>query len=155
MTFGMRIYAPSLYVLSDGTLVCLHGSYAQPWLPGVPGHGGLRLIFSTDGGHTWIAPATDHGFLVDNAYGYGKAMVLPDDTLFVTDLSTHGASTADASNDVAAVPARAHPARQIGHRFAAGAEPLKPSYLASASAWLPNHLRLQPPHHRHRVDRVR
>ena len=22
---------------SDGTLVCLHGSYAQPWLPGVPG----------------------------------------------------------------------------------------------------------------------
>jgi hypothetical protein len=99
VTFGMRIYAPSLYVLSDGTLVCLHGSYAQPWLPGVPGHGGLRLIFSTDGGHTWIAPTADHGFLVDNAYGYGKAMVLPDDSLFVTDLSTNGASTADASNE--------------------------------------------------------
>jgi len=99
VTFGMRIYAPSLYVLSDGTLVCLHGSYAQPWLPGVPGHGGLRLIFSTDGGHTWIAPTPDHGFLVDNAYGYGKAMVLPDDSLFVTDLSTNGASTADASNE--------------------------------------------------------
>ena len=42
-TFGMRMFAPSLYVLRDGTLVCLHGSYA-------PGHGGLRLIFSTDGG---------------------------------------------------------------------------------------------------------
>ena len=60
------MYAPSLYVLRDGTLVCLHGSYA-------PGHGGLRVIFSTDGGRTWIAPAKDHGFLVDQAYGYGKA----------------------------------------------------------------------------------
>ncbi len=98
VTFGMRMYAPSLYVLADGTLICLHGSYAQPWLPGVPGHGGLRLIFSTDGGHTWIAPAADHGFLVDNCYGYGKAMVLPDDSLYVTDLSTRGVDTVEASN---------------------------------------------------------
>src|SRR5208283_4988344 len=57
-TFGFRMFAPTLYVLHDGTLVCLHGSYA-------PGHGGLRVIFSTDGGQTWTAPATDHGFLVD------------------------------------------------------------------------------------------
>ena len=91
MTFGMRIYAPSLYVLHDGTLVCLHGSYA-------PGHGGLRLIFSTDGGHTWIAPAKDHGFLVDNCYGYGKAMELPDGSLFVTDQGSGGHTTADAKN---------------------------------------------------------
>ena len=98
VTFGMRMYAPSLYVLADGTLVCLHGSYAQPFLPGVPGHGGLRLIFSTDGGQTWIAPATDHGFLVDNCYGYGKAMLLADGTLYVTDLSTNGTRTADAGN---------------------------------------------------------
>jgi hypothetical protein len=90
-TFGMRVYAPSLYVLRDGTLVCLHGSYAS-------GHGGLRLIFSTDGGHTWIAPAKDHGFLVDNCYGYGKAMELPDGTLLVTDQGTGGHSTADAKN---------------------------------------------------------
>jgi hypothetical protein len=91
VTFGMRIYAPSLVVLGDGTLVCLHGSYA-------PGHPGLRLIFSTDGGHTWTAPAPDYGFLVDNAYGYGKAMELPDGSLFVTDLSTAGTSTADSSH---------------------------------------------------------
>jgi hypothetical protein len=91
VSFGMRMYAPSLYVLGDGTLVCLHGSYA-------PGHGGLRLIFSTDGGHTWIAPAKDHGFLVDNCYGYGKAMKLPDDTLFVTDQGTGGHTTLDAKN---------------------------------------------------------
>lgn len=30
VTFGFRIMAPSLYVLADGTLVCLHGSYAGP-----------------------------------------------------------------------------------------------------------------------------
>src|SRR4051812_47136307 len=40
VTFGMRIFAPSLQVLNDGTLLCLHGSYA-------PGNGGLRAIFST------------------------------------------------------------------------------------------------------------
>lgn len=88
-TFGMRMFAPSLYVLRDGTLVCLHGSYA-------PGHGGLRVIFSKDGGETWIAPARDHGFLVDNAYGYGKAMELPDGSLFITYLSTGGHRTEDA-----------------------------------------------------------
>ena len=90
-TFGMRMFAPSLYVLKDGTLVCLHGSYA-------PGHGGLRLIFSTDGGTTWIAPAKTHGFLVDNCYGYGKATELPDGTLLVVDQGTGGHSTADAKS---------------------------------------------------------
>jgi hypothetical protein len=90
-TFGMRMYAPSLYVLRDGTLVCLHGCYA-------PGHGGLRLIFSTDGGHTWVAPARDHGFLVDHCYGYGKATELPDGSLFVTDQATGGHTPSDARN---------------------------------------------------------
>lgn len=91
VTFGMRLYAPSLYVLRDGTLICLHGSYA-------PGHGGLRLIFSTDGGLTWLAPAQDYGFLVDNCYGYGKANELPDGTLLVADQGTGGHTTADAKN---------------------------------------------------------
>ena len=91
VTFGMRMYAPSLYVLDDGTLVCLHGCYA-------PGYGGLRLIFSTDGGHTWIAPAKDHGFLVDHCYGYGKAMALRDGSLLVVDQGTGGHSTPDAKN---------------------------------------------------------
>jgi pimeloyl-ACP methyl ester carboxylesterase/photosystem II stability/assembly factor-like uncharacterized protein len=90
-TFGMRLFAPSLYALADGALVCLHGSYA-------PGHGGMRLIFSTDGGQTWIAPAKDHGFLVDDCYGYGKAIQLSDGSLLVTDQGTGGHSTADAKN---------------------------------------------------------
>ncbi len=91
VTFGIRLFAPSLYVLRDGTLVCLHGSYA-------PGHGGLRLIFSTDGGHTWVAPAKDHGFLVDKCYGYGKATELPDGSLLVIDQDTGGHSAANAKN---------------------------------------------------------
>ena len=91
VTFGMRMYAPSLYSLRDGTLVCLHGSYA-------PKRGGLRLIFSTDGGQTWIAPAADHGFLVDNCYGYGKATELPDGSLLIADQGTGGHTTGDAKS---------------------------------------------------------
>jgi sialidase-1 len=99
-TFGFRMFAPSLYVLRDNTLVCLHGSYA-------PGNGGLRVIFSTDGGVSWIAPSTDHGFLVDNAYGYGKAMELGDGSLFIAYLATGGHSTQDArTNAIRAIRLR-------------------------------------------------
>ncbi len=103
VTFGLRLFAPSLYVLRDGTLVCLHGSYA-------PGHGGLRVIFSRDGGQTWIAPARDHGFLVDKAYGYGKAMELPDGSLFITYLNSGGHRTQDAqSNSIRCIRLRIRP----------------------------------------------
>jgi sialidase-1 len=91
VAFGMRMYAPSLYALHDGTLVCLHGCYT-------PGHGGLRMILSADGGRTWTAPAKDYGFLVDNCYGYGKAMELDDGSLFVTDQGTGGHTAQDARN---------------------------------------------------------
>lgn len=91
VTFGMRMFAPSLYVLRDGTLVCLHGSYD-------PGFWALRVIFSTDGGHTWIAPSETHGFLVSNCYGYAKAMELPDGSLFIVDQDTGGHSALDARN---------------------------------------------------------
>ncbi|MCB9782937.1 MAG: exo-alpha-sialidase [Candidatus Omnitrophica bacterium] len=90
VTFGLRLFAPSLYVLKDGTLLCLHGSYAG---------GGLRATFSSDGGRTWIGPATDRGFLIDNSYGYGKAMELPDGSLFITYLSTGGHRTEDAQQN--------------------------------------------------------
>ena len=89
VTFGMRIFAPTLYVLRDGTLLCLHGSYA-------PGNGGLRATFSTDGGQTWIAPAKDHGFLVDNAYGYGAGALLPDGSLYIIYQGTGSHRTEDA-----------------------------------------------------------
>lgn len=102
-TFGMRMFAPSLYALNDSTLVCLHGSYA-------PGHGGLRVIFSTDGGMSWIAPSQDHGFLVDNSYGYGKAMELEDGSLFVVYLATGGHAAQDAPNNaIRAIRLRVRP----------------------------------------------
>jgi hypothetical protein len=92
VTFGLRLFAPSLYVLADGTLVCLHGSYC----PGAPG---LRLVFSRDGGRTWVGAGPGHGFLVDQAYGYGKAMELPDGSLFVVYLSTGGHHADDAQSN--------------------------------------------------------
>lgn len=102
-TFGMRMFAPSLYVLRDHTLVCLHGSYA-------PGYGGLRVIFSTDGGSSWIAPSPDHGFLVDNSYGYGKAMELEDGSLFIVYLATGGHTAQDARNNaIRAIRLRVRP----------------------------------------------
>jgi len=101
VTFGMRMFAPSLYVLRDGTLLCLHGSY---------GRGGLRVIFSRDGGHMWIAAGKDHGFLVDQSYGYGKAMQLPDGSLFITYLATGGHHTSDAqSNAIRCIRLRVRP----------------------------------------------
>jgi sialidase-1 len=101
VNFGMRMFAPSLYVLRDGTLLCLHGSY---------GRGGLRVIFSRDGGHTWLAAGKDHGFLVDNSYGYGKGMELPDGSLFITYLATGGHRTSDAqSNAIRCIRLRVRP----------------------------------------------
>jgi sialidase-1 len=103
VTFGMRMFAPSLKVLRDGTLVCLHGSYA-------PGAGGLRMIFSTDGGKTWIAPAKDHGFLIDYSYGYGKSMELPDGSLYIVYIATGGHRTEDAKqNGVRCIRVRIRP----------------------------------------------
>lgn len=101
VTFGMRMFAPSLTVLKDGTLVCLHGSY---------GAGGMRVIFSTDGGETWISPAKNYGFLVDNSYGYGKPMELPDGTLFISYLATGGHAKTDAQqNAIRCIPLRIRP----------------------------------------------
>lgn len=92
VSIGMRLYAPSLQVLKDGTLLCLHGSY---------GGGGLRAIYSTDNGHTWIAPSDKYGFLVDNSYGYGKGAQMPDGSLFICYLSSGGhTKEAAATNSV-------------------------------------------------------
>jgi len=98
VTFGMRMAAPSLYVLRDGTLVCLFSSQ------------GLRVIFSRDGGQTWIAPSLTQGFLVDRAYGYGKAMELADGSLYVAYLSTGGHRTRDAqTNSIWSIRVRVRP----------------------------------------------
>jgi len=98
VTFGMPMFAPSLYVLRDGTLVCLFSSQ------------GLRMIFSRDGGETWIAPGPTQGFLVDRSYGYGKAMELPDGSLYIVYLSTGGHRTKDAqTNSIWSIRVRVRP----------------------------------------------
>ncbi len=89
-TIGMRLFAPSLQVLKDGTLLCIHGSY---------GAGGLRCIFSRDGGKTWIAPNEKWGFLIDNTYGYGKGIQLPDGSIWVTYIKSGGHGTEDAKSN--------------------------------------------------------
>jgi len=90
VTFGFQIFAPTLQVLADGTLLCLHGCYNK---------GGLRAIFSTDGGQTWVAPAEDHGFLVDDTYGYSRSCLMPDGTTYVTYIGTGGHLPEDAKNN--------------------------------------------------------
>ena len=118
VTFGMRMFAPSLYVLRDGTLVCLHGSYA-------PGHGGLRLIFSTDGGTTWIAPAKDSRFsrrqLLRLRQGDGTSR-----RHVARRRPGHGRTFHGRREEhVAPSPPRADPRRPFGYRLAPGTEPLK------------------------------
>jgi photosystem II stability/assembly factor-like uncharacterized protein len=101
VSFGMRMYAPALEMLKDGTLVCIHGSYGA-W--------GLRAIFSRDGGRTWIAPNEKYGFLIDQAYGYAKAAQLADGSLFLTYLSTSGIDPAQAAtNSVRCIKMRVRP----------------------------------------------
>jgi photosystem II stability/assembly factor-like uncharacterized protein len=90
VSIGMRLFAPSLIVLKDGTLLCLHGSY---------GAGGLRAIFSTDGGHTWVSLNEKYGFLVDNTYGYGKGIQLDDGSVFMCYLSSGGHTAEAAANN--------------------------------------------------------
>ena len=89
-SFGMRMMEPRLMVLRDGTLLCLHGSYC-------PTDYGVRVIFSRDGGKTWIAPARDHGFAVDpKVYGYSNAVELPDGSILVVYIYTGCHSPRDA-----------------------------------------------------------
>lgn len=89
-SIGMRLYAPSLQVLKDGTLLAIFGSYDG---------GGLRCSFSRDGGRTWIAPHEKYGFLIDHTYGYGKGVQLPDGSIFVVYLRGGGHATQDAATN--------------------------------------------------------
>lgn len=93
VTFGFRMFAPTLLVLHDGTLLCHFGSYAK-------GHGGLRAIFSTDGGRTWVAPAKDHGFLIDHTYGYSRSCPMPDGCAYLAYIGTGGHRPQDAKNNM-------------------------------------------------------
>jgi hypothetical protein len=88
---GIRLFEPRLLTLRDGTLVCLHGSYAA---------GGLRVMFSTNGGETWICPNEKFGFPLDpSVYGYGQAVELEDGSIWAAYIHTGGHKTNDARTE--------------------------------------------------------
>ena len=91
VTFGFRMFAPTLLVLADGTLLCHYGSY---------NHGGLRAIFSSDGGHTWVAADKNRGFLIDHTYGYSRSCLMPDGSAFLAYIGTGGHRRKDAANNM-------------------------------------------------------
>ena len=95
VTFGFQMFAPTLQVMPDGTLVCIHGCYNRSL-----GGGGLRAIFSTDGGKTWVAPDKKYGFKVDDAYGYSRSCLMPDGTAYLTYVGTGGHILKDAKNNM-------------------------------------------------------
>jgi photosystem II stability/assembly factor-like uncharacterized protein len=91
VSFGICMFEPRLITLRDGTLLCLHGSY---------GAGGLRAMFSTDGGLTWNCPAARWGFAIDpSVYGYGQAVELADGSVWVVYIHTGGHSSQDARTE--------------------------------------------------------
>ncbi len=94
VSFGVRLYEPGLLALSDGTLLCLHGTYNSE------GASGIRAILSADGGRTWRAPAATYGFEVDpNVYGYGRGIELPDGSVYICYLDTGGHGADDARSE--------------------------------------------------------
>jgi sialidase-1 len=99
LSLGLRLFEPGLLALRDGTLLCLHGSYAA---------GGLACMFSRDQGQTWLIPEADRGFAVDpSVYGYGKGIELPDGSVYVVYINTGGHKSKDAmSNGIWAIRLR-------------------------------------------------
>lgn len=73
--FGIKMVAPGLMTLRDGTIVCIFG---------YGGTGGLQMMWSDDHGKTWTVPAADRGFSLDNSvYVYGIGTELADGSIFV------------------------------------------------------------------------
>ncbi len=91
VTFGFRMFAPTLLVMADGTLLCHYGSY---------NHGGLRAIFSSDGGHSWVAAGKNRGFLVDRTYGYSRSCLMPDGSAYLAYIGTGGHRQTDSASNM-------------------------------------------------------
>ena len=73
--FGIKMVAPGLMTLRDGTIVCIFG---------YGGTGGLQMMWSDDHGRTWTVPAADRGFSLDKSvYVYGIGTEMPDGSIFI------------------------------------------------------------------------
>ena len=73
--FGIKMVAPGLMTLKDGTIVCIFG---------YGGTGGLQIMWSDDHGRTWTVPAADRGFPLDNSvYVYGIGTEMEDGSIYL------------------------------------------------------------------------
>lgn len=73
---GIPMTAPCLLTLSDGTIVCLFGRIGEV--------NEIQLIYSRDGGETFLAPDAGNGFTLERgAYLYANACELSDGSLYI------------------------------------------------------------------------
>ncbi|MEA1951410.1 MAG: sialidase family protein, partial [Planctomycetota bacterium] len=83
--FGVKMVAPCLLTLRDGTIACIFGWGAT---------GGIQIIWSDDGGRTWTTPAKDRGFKIDNSvYVYAIGCEMPDGSIYVVYYDPSGKQT--------------------------------------------------------------
>lgn len=79
---GLKMVAPCLLTLSDGTIVCLFGWGST---------GGLQMTWSDDHGRTWTVPRSDRGFPIDGSvYVYGIGTEMPDKSIFLVYYDPNG-----------------------------------------------------------------
>jgi hypothetical protein len=73
--FGVKMVAPCLLTMNDGTLVCIFGWSST---------GGVQMMWSDDEGQTWTAPAADRGFAIDSSvYVYAIGCEMPDGSIYI------------------------------------------------------------------------
>jgi hypothetical protein len=72
---GVKMDAPCLLTLKDGTIVCIFGWGAT---------GGVQIMWSDDTGRTWTTPAADRGFKIDDSvYVYAIGCEMPDGSIYI------------------------------------------------------------------------
>ena len=83
--FGVKMVAPCLLTLKDGTIVCIFGWGAT---------GGIQMIWSDDNGHAWTTPAADRGFKIDDSvYVYAIGCEMPDGSIYIVYYDPRGRQT--------------------------------------------------------------
>ncbi len=86
--FGVKMVAPCLMTLKNGTLVCLFGWGAT---------GGIQMMWSDDDGRTWTTPAADRGFPIDSSvYVYAIGCEMPDGSIYIVYYDPRGNQTKSA-----------------------------------------------------------
>ena len=86
--FGVKMVAPCLLTLKDGTVVCLFGWGST---------GGIQIMWSDDKGRTWTTPARDRGFKIDDSvYVYAIGCEMPDSSIYIVYYDPRGNQTESA-----------------------------------------------------------